>query len=80
MARFVLLWTLVLLGFWPHPAFAEKRVALVIGNGAYQNVAPLPNPARDAKAIVNFSGRLVLKLSGADRRRELGFQARAAEL
>ena len=23
------------------PAFAEKRVALVLGNSAYQNVAPL---------------------------------------
>jgi uncharacterized caspase-like protein len=30
------------------PALAEKRVALVLGNSAYQNVAPLPNPANDA--------------------------------
>src|ERR1700733_11556994 len=30
------------------PAFAEKRVALVLGNSAYQNVAPLPNPANDS--------------------------------
>ena len=29
------------------PAFAEKRVALVLGNSAYQNVAPLTNPAND---------------------------------
>ena len=29
------------------PAFAEKRVALVIGNAAYQNVARLPNPVND---------------------------------
>jgi hypothetical protein len=29
------------------PAFAEKRVALVIGNSAYQNVARLGNPAND---------------------------------
>ena len=29
------------------PAFAEKRVALVIGNSAYQNVAPLTNPVND---------------------------------
>ena len=35
-----------------HPAFAEKRVALVIGNSAYQNVAKLPNPANDATAVV----------------------------
>src|ERR1700755_1458559 len=26
------------------PAWAAKRVALVIGNSAYQNVAMLPNP------------------------------------
>jgi uncharacterized caspase-like protein len=30
------------------PALADKRVALVLGNSAYQNVAPLPNPANDA--------------------------------
>jgi tetratricopeptide (TPR) repeat protein len=28
-----------------------KRVALVIGNSAYENANPLPNPTRDAKAI-----------------------------
>jgi uncharacterized caspase-like protein len=33
------------------PAFAEKRVALVFGNSAYQNVAPLPNPANDGAVI-----------------------------
>src|ERR1700704_6426423 len=32
-------------------AFAEKRVALVIGNSAYQNVARLGNPANDATAM-----------------------------
>jgi uncharacterized caspase-like protein len=35
-------------------AFAEKRVALVIGNSAYQNVAPLGNPVRDAAAIATM--------------------------
>ncbi|HEV7306450.1 caspase domain-containing protein [Ensifer sp.] len=29
-------------------ALADKRVALVIGNATYQNVAPLPNPGNDA--------------------------------
>lgn len=39
----------------PTPATgAEKRVALVIGNSAYENVTPLPNPANDAKAIGQF--------------------------
>src|SRR5258706_9122518 len=34
-------------------AFADKRVAFVVGNGAYKNVAPLPNPAIDAKAMAS---------------------------
>jgi uncharacterized caspase-like protein len=29
------------------PAFAEKRVALVLGNSTYQNVPPLSNPIND---------------------------------
>jgi uncharacterized caspase-like protein len=32
-------------------AKADKRVAFVVGNGAYKNVAPLPNPATDAKSM-----------------------------
>ena len=35
-------------------AFAAKRVALVIGNSAYQNVPALPNPANDAAAIAEM--------------------------
>ena len=30
------------------PALAEKRVALVLGNSAYQNVPPLANPVNDS--------------------------------
>ncbi len=33
------------------PAAADKRVALVIGNAAYQNVPPLQNPSNDATDI-----------------------------
>jgi uncharacterized caspase-like protein len=33
------------------PAAAEKRVALVIGNAAYQNAPPLRNPSNDATDI-----------------------------
>ncbi len=33
------------------PAFAEKRVALVLGNSAYRNTAPLANPVNDASVI-----------------------------
>src|SRR5215469_9087734 len=32
-------------------AQAERRVALVIGNGAYRDVASLPNSAGDASAM-----------------------------
>jgi peptidoglycan hydrolase-like protein with peptidoglycan-binding domain len=32
-------------------ALADKRVAFVVGNGAYKNVAQLPNPPVDAKAM-----------------------------
>jgi hypothetical protein len=35
-------------------AFADKRVAFVVGNGAYKNVAPLPNPAVDAKSMAKL--------------------------
>ncbi len=33
------------------PAFAEKRVALVLGNSAYQNVPSLSNPVNDSAVI-----------------------------
>jgi len=33
------------------PAWATKRVALVVGNSAYQNVALLPNPVNDGAVI-----------------------------
>src|SRR6516225_6089032 len=35
-------------------ALADKRVALVIGNSAYQNVPGLPNPINDATAIAEL--------------------------
>src|SRR6516164_2816590 len=33
------------------PAFADYRVALVIGNSAYARVPPLPNPVHDAEDV-----------------------------
>lgn len=39
------------LGLLSQPALADKRVALVIGNSAYQNVVKLANPANDAAAM-----------------------------
>jgi hypothetical protein len=35
-------------------AEAAKRVAFVVGNGAYKNVAALPNPAMDAKSMAKL--------------------------
>ena len=37
--------------FGSSAAFAENRVALVIGQSAYKAVTPLPNPANDARAM-----------------------------
>jgi formylglycine-generating enzyme required for sulfatase activity len=42
------------LSIFSDAALAEKRVALVVGNGAYQHAAPLPNPTRDANAIAQM--------------------------
>jgi uncharacterized caspase-like protein len=38
-------------------AFAENRIALVIGNSSYTTVSALPNPANDAKAMASFLKR-----------------------
>ena len=46
-----LILSVVCLVFTAGAASADKRVAFVVGNGAYKNVAPLPNPSVDAKAI-----------------------------
>jgi len=43
------------------PALASKRVALVIGNSAYQKVARLPNPSNDATSMA-----AMLKSAGFD--------------
>ncbi|MBI1209238.1 MAG: DUF1036 domain-containing protein [Azospirillum sp.] len=40
------------------PAWADKRVALVVGNGNYQNAPRLPNPPRDAQAMAASLRRL----------------------
>jgi Caspase domain len=36
------------------PAWAQKRVALVFGNSAYQNAPKLPNPTKDASSIAQM--------------------------
>jgi formylglycine-generating enzyme required for sulfatase activity len=45
-----IVWAILSMWLLSQPAFAEKRVALVIGNSAYQRVPLLSNPARDADA------------------------------
>ena len=49
--RFVLVAAALLLVC--QPAFAEKRVALVLANSAYQNVAPLANPVNDGAVVAS---------------------------
>src|SRR4051812_28749721 len=39
---------------WSSASHAERRVALIIGNGAYKNVPKLPNPPKDAKAMASL--------------------------
>ena len=43
--------SLICMAFTANAANAERRVAFVVGNGAYKNVAALPNPPIDAKAM-----------------------------
>jgi hypothetical protein len=43
--------SLICMMFTAQAARADKRVAFVVGNGAYRNVAQLPNPPIDAKAM-----------------------------
>jgi hypothetical protein len=49
MLRYI--WFLIPSLIFAPPAFAESRVALVIGNGAYQNAPALLNPSNDAKDV-----------------------------
>ena len=45
-------------------AQAEKRVALIIGNSAYQNVTPLDNPSKDASLMADTLKGLGFALVG----------------
>src|SRR5512140_2294867 len=58
MFRHVLHKTLIAAGILlgSQAAFAENRVALVIGQSAYRAVTALPNPANDAKAMSQLLG------------------------
>src|SRR5215472_18764207 len=51
--RHVILWSsyVLLVALFAHPVHAERRVAMVIGNGAYRHTSTLPNASIDAKAM-----------------------------
>jgi hypothetical protein len=38
----------------PDVAWADRRVALIVGNSTYQTVPQLPNPSRDASAVAKM--------------------------
>jgi len=70
-------------------AKADKRVAFVVGNGAYKNVAQLPNPPIDAKAMaavlrnVGFDvveGTNLTRDSMTERLLEFGKKAQGADV
>jgi branched-chain amino acid transport system substrate-binding protein len=48
---FLAMFPIALLDFVTEPAHADRRVALVVGNGAYQNAPSLPNPRNDAQDV-----------------------------
>jgi Caspase domain/Putative peptidoglycan binding domain len=51
MRYLTVIFSLICMLFTANAAQAERRVAFVVGNGAYKNVAQLPNPPVDAKAM-----------------------------
>ncbi len=60
-----------LIGVAPAAAQAENRVALVIGNGAYQHSTPLANPlndGRDMAVALKANGFQVIESFDADKR------------
>lgn len=53
MRYLTLLLSLICMAATVDAANADRRVAFVVGNGAYKNVAQLPNPPIDAKAMAS---------------------------
>jgi hypothetical protein len=52
--RYVIIFlSFVCILFSADAAQADRRVAFVVGNGAYKNVQPLPNPPIDAKSMAS---------------------------
>jgi hypothetical protein len=55
------------------PAAAEKRIALVVGNSAYQSVPRLVNPTNDAVLVADTLGKLGFSLVAGPRQIEVRF-------
>jgi hypothetical protein len=53
------------------PAFAEKRIALVVGNSAYQNITRLDNPKNDALLMADTLGGLGFTMIGGGAQTDL---------
>jgi uncharacterized caspase-like protein len=51
MRHVIVFLSMVCILFSADAARADRRVAFVVGNGAYKNVQPLPNPPIDAKSM-----------------------------
>jgi uncharacterized caspase-like protein len=73
-----LLSAVLVICFADQSAFAEKRVAFIVGNSNYQNVVALANPANDAAAITEMFKKAAFDvvesrrdLKNADMRRAL---------
>ncbi|QAU46967.1 caspase family protein [Bradyrhizobium guangzhouense] len=53
MRTLIIIVSLMCMALSVSAAKADRRVAFVVGNGAYKNVAQLPNPPIDAKAMAS---------------------------
>ena len=78
--------TFLVLILMPQAVLSAGKVALIVGNAQYRNVAPLDNPGRDAElaartfAALGFEAHVVLDADTAGLRDALrGFQAASAE-
>jgi uncharacterized caspase-like protein len=69
----------VLFALLVHPAHAERRVAFVVGNGAYRHTSTLPNASIDAKAMAALLRKVGFDVTeGVDLNRE-AMMARLSE-
>jgi uncharacterized caspase-like protein len=53
MRTLTIMLSLICMVFTANAAKADRRVAFVVGNGTYKNVAALPNPPIDAKSMAS---------------------------